>query len=126
MGDVGTLPVKLGIWAEQLGVMPAEVAQEPLPSARAQVQREHRGAGGTRGGNLREQGIDLLVAVGDHRQYRRHHHLAGQTCLHDGANQLEPRSRRRRTRLECSVGVLIDERDGYAHADRYCPAGHGQ
>ena len=64
------------------------------------MEGEHGRAGRSCGGDLGEQGIDLLVAVGDHRQDRRHQHLAGQACLDDGSNQLEACPRRRRTGLE--------------------------
>jgi hypothetical protein len=106
-------------------VVRAEVVQEPLPSAGAQVQREHRRSGGSRGGNLCQQGIDLLIAVCDHRQYRRDEHLAREICLDDGVNQVEPGARRRRARLECRMDVLVEERDGYPHADRYRTIRHG-
>src|SRR5687768_14828512 len=106
--------------------MGAEVAQEQFPSTGSQVQREHRGTVGSRGGNLREEGIDLLVASGDHLPYRLKQTLTGQIRLLDGANQLKTRSLPVLTRLERRVDLLIDERNRDAHADRYRSASQCQ
>ena len=56
--------------------------------ARTQMEGEHGRAGRSGGGDLGKHGIDLLIAVGDHGQDRRHQNLAGQACLDDGPDEL--------------------------------------
>ena len=53
-------------------VLLAEVAQEPLPGPRAEVQRRRRSHRWLRPRRPARAMVQILVAVGDHRQHRRH------------------------------------------------------
>ena len=51
-GDVCAAAIKLGVGADEVRMLLAQIAQEPLPSARTEVQREDGGSAGSGRGDL--------------------------------------------------------------------------
>src|SRR5215207_8699023 len=82
------------------------------------MKRKDRRSGRPGSRNLCQDLIELVVAVGDHRQYRSDQHGARQAGVGDCPDQPQPRLRCRRTRFQRFMDLLLGERDRDRHAHR--------
>ena len=131
LGDVGPTAVAPLVLADPVGQGGAHPVEPVLPHARAQVQ--------VHGGDGRGPGVDagvdhggeLVVAVGQARQDRRHQHPARDAGVVQPGHRLHPPARVGRAGLGEPPHLVVEGADRQAGRDRSCgrpppPAGRGR